>query len=432
MEETPGEAQGEGMEDEPTPRPSPWRNIAEARAPTACDADADSLAYINCLRAMAGLARFDRNDALDRAAEAHARYLVVNNSRGHGQREGAPAYFGQSSSDRARRTGYPGYFDVAEVIGYEERDTDALDGLMSAIYHRLALLRFDAGTVGMGRASASGRHAFVALTANPRMAALCRQDHDFSSGRFYRLCEPEQRVPARLFEAAKQQPQQSAPALVAWPAPGSTGIQPAFFEETPDPLPDYSVSGYPISLQANPTLIDRMQVDTFSLTPLTGRSAGEPVAVRRLDVESDPNGQMTTHEIAFMPLERLAWGTRYRVTASFTVDGFSRDVSWEFETRALPGPVTVWDQQGTNVRVGPNRTAYLVIPPPMPDLQRTRWRARMPSGTSVDIETVDLNTFALSIDGPPGSTAVIVATFEGESGTSAQRVFNIVAAGPGA
>jgi hypothetical protein len=126
----------------------------------ALPAVADPAAGVNALRAAAGLPALARAPRLEVAAARHAAYLDRHREPGtlrqaspagdsaHRQQAGLDGFSGESPGDRALAAGYP-HREVLENVsmGYPDLGA-ALDGLMSAIYHRLTFLdlRADAGT----------------------------------------------------------------------------------------------------------------------------------------------------------------------------------------------------------------------------------------------------------------------------------------------
>jgi len=381
----------------------------------ACDEATDELAYLNCLRGLAGLTDLARAPALDEAAQGHADYLVANGQRTHKENPGLEGFVAETPAKRAREADYDAFWDVAEVIAYRASERAALDSLMSALYHRLALLRLDAGEVGMATAS-GGREpeaAFVALTANPAMGENCDAAEDGSGG-FTLTCDPG-------YQATRTRAMEDQPPWIPWPPPGAEGIPPAFFEENPDPLPDYSVSGYPVSLQFNPARVDEVTVNSLSL-----EEGGQPVApIRRLEAGTDPHERLTPYQYAWFPLERLAWGTEYRVTAEVVVDGQLKELDWSFATRELPGPVHTWAPDHHRFAVTSGERVNVYLPPASQHQTGLRWEASRPAGANLDIQAVDQNTLAITFSGQAGDEATVTATLREPDSAGEERTFTL-------
>ena len=59
----------------------------------------------------------------------------------------------------------------------------------------------------------------------------------------------------------------------------------AFYNESPDPLPDYDVSGFPISVEFNDHFIKNVKLKDFRLL----NEEKEVVETRTLDQHNDPH-----------------------------------------------------------------------------------------------------------------------------------------------
>ncbi len=112
---------------------------------------------VNRLRVAAGLPQLAPAAELAEAAQGHAAYLDRHRDPGkpalgvsaHQQQAGLPGFSGESPAARALAAGYP-HREVLENVsmGYADM-ADALDGLMSAIYHRLTFLDLRADEMGV-------------------------------------------------------------------------------------------------------------------------------------------------------------------------------------------------------------------------------------------------------------------------------------------
>ncbi len=142
----------------------------------AAGVDADR---VNALRQRAGLASLAPSPVLDRAAGQHAAYLDRYREPGktphglsaHKQQPGLAGFTGEDPGARAVAAGYP-HRDVLENVsmGYADAD-EAIDGLMSAIYHRLTFLDFDADQLGV----AVGEKSRVFVLGRSDLAKVCAE-----------------------------------------------------------------------------------------------------------------------------------------------------------------------------------------------------------------------------------------------------------------
>lgn len=426
----------------------------------------DALQYLNTLRQQAGMLPLSLQSHLTRAASKHALYLAKH-KRGriqsfddaHVQSSNTPLFIGKNVSDRAQKMSYP-HSVVSENISIGNQNVrDAIDLLMSGIYHRFGFLDFSIDEIGVGISQSNyvfnmGRNDISRTCKNPESKALSTQGYDCAgipvtehywnqicrtipryaryekpydlkcsngnllkqsymenfcrnppssalfkgSGRFYELCEARYRIDARWFDqtcnndaarypwngnyyqvcknnskvhsewfeercqssksyerytqsgefyefcASKkkiraeyyrklnQQQYKKNPYYVVWPANNAQGVMTTFLEEFPDPLPDLSISGYPLSIQFNPGLVQQVSIKTFQLFQ---HQAGDKQAVnevRFMYSKNDPNKKFSALQFAWFPLKRLKERARYSVSLDVLIDGTLTQINWHFRT----------------------------------------------------------------------------------------------------
>jgi uncharacterized protein YkwD len=307
-------------------------------------ADEAALDYVNQLRSAAGLAPFRWNSALGRAADNHARYLVTNQDTGHDEERSGYGFTGETPWSRAQYAGYV-HSRVSEVISYTDGDAiDAIDGLMSAIYHRFGLIDPSNDEIGGATARSGRRSAHVFNLGNRELYRLCT-DRSVESGHgsYYRPCanDEERRIAAAVYEGAQRDSWwRNGPEYVVWPETAGGPVPPVFFEEDPDPLPDHDESGYPISITFNEARVDTVKITRFALYRVDDQGDMTPVrSTRFMDAKADPNGLFSAHQFALFPLQRLEWDAKYQVEVDAIVDGRPAEISWAFSTRDAGGPV---------------------------------------------------------------------------------------------
>jgi uncharacterized protein YkwD len=371
-----------------------WRFENLTRAVTA--SSATPYARLSALRQAAGMIGLPRNERLESAATNHAQFLNVNNFTGHGEVAGLPGFTGVSPAARVHAVGYRSKFLLENVSSGQESVAASIDDLMTAIYHRLGFLDFRIDQIGVG-AVTSGLASYVFNMGNSGLESACNGP-DFSGfGSFYlSVCEPNIRVETGVYNAALTAPMAANPALVVWPPDGAADVPPAFFTETPDPLPDYEVSGNPLSVQFNEHFVTTAAVQSFRL--FRQADGLEVSATRRMDEGSDPNGQLTAHQFVLFPLDRLAWNTEYRAELHYTRDGIPGSLSWRFRTRD-PGVPTYTVTSGDSLRVTAGSPFVAYIPPTAlyPSLGGVQWTT--PPGVSVDVNFEDSNTLRITVTG---------------------------------
>lgn len=133
---------------------------------------------VNDLRTAAGLPPLTPSAALSEAAARHTGYLDRHHDpsaarpagdSAHRQQPGLEGFTGASPADRAMAAGYP-HREVLEnvSIGYADLDA-ALEGLMSALYHRLTFLDLKADEMGW----AVGERSQVFLLGRSELREWC-------------------------------------------------------------------------------------------------------------------------------------------------------------------------------------------------------------------------------------------------------------------
>jgi len=289
--------------------------------------------YFNRQRQLAGMIVAGRSLIIEKAAQNHADYQLLNTLYGHTEDPAKAGFTGIHPSDRGVAAGY-NYRWISENVAGSSTPQKAIDVLMTAIYHRFGILDFYKDEVGLGLAIKPNQclHSFVNNNGNGQLNDLCSVD-TYVSGGWYTVCvDPNRRVPTASYLAAKQAPAIQNPNYVVWPADGMVGISPIFYEESPDPLPDYSESGNPLSIQFNPEIyLNGVTLISFQMFDATGV---ELTNTRFLDQASDPNGYFDAYQFALYSLDVLADNANYRAKVVFTADGVQQVVTWSFTTGA--------------------------------------------------------------------------------------------------
>lgn len=115
----------------------------------------DSLNYLNSLRSKIGVRELKLNPYLTKAAENHANYLYTNDEYSHNESSSNKGYTGYAVGARVLATGAPTDLSrgVMEVITKGKSSaSEFLDYLLSAPYHRYALINQNALEVGFAQA----------------------------------------------------------------------------------------------------------------------------------------------------------------------------------------------------------------------------------------------------------------------------------------
>ncbi len=317
-----------------------------------------ALEYLNNLRQKAGMSPYLPSPILEKAALAHTNYLIANHTEGHFENSSQSGFTGKTPAKRALQAGYNVAMVTENVsvntLGYK----DSIDGLFSAIYHRFGFLDFQSDEIGIGIAQDhknTNRNAYVYDMGIYELNDLCSRKSYSGTGKYvYKVCKnPNQRIDKTLFKQAISLRKSLSKKIVIYPYHQQKEVAPAFYKETPDPLPDYDVSGFPVSIQFNDHFYKHVRVTSFTLFDSKNRK----VPARILDAATDPNRQFNKTQFALFPLKRLSYNTRYKVVVHYRADGKNGTKTWYFRTKTLRKPFFVIQKNQAEITIKPD-TAY--------------------------------------------------------------------------
>lgn len=247
-----------------------------------------ALEITNQYRALAGAPPLSLDDALSRAAAAHASYYVQNyGDRAlagmglHNETSGRPGFTGASWSDRARAAGYA--WTVDENMGLVGDPKKMIDWCVSTVNHRLNLLHPSAVHLGYG------------ISTRPPVDVL-------NIG--FRAERPVASLPT------------------AYPGDGQRDVPTASpVAETPDPAPGAPRPlGFPVTVSFH--IRDSVQFGGHSLVG----SDGQPV---QLYVSQ----KQWLRSLILIPAKPLRSGETYTARVTGTVNGQPFAKTWSFTTR---------------------------------------------------------------------------------------------------
>jgi len=291
------------------------------------------LDYLNSLRTKTGIAPFSEESHIDAAAKNHSNYMQVNNEAGHYEDSSKSGYTGDDPMNRALYTDYFSRIVAENVSAGTATVEGSIDGLFSAIYHRFGFLNLEFDEIGIGVDENSNTRFYTYDMGNAGINLLC-QGASASSGYSNVCSDSEKIIDATDFTNAIDAHKESAPELILWPPSSSDDIPPVFYEESPDPLPNDSVTGYPVSVVFNDGKFDNAPtVSSFILTNAVTESVVENIVV--MNADNDPNNDFTVYQSALFPKKRLEWGTPYNATFTYNYNGVESTKNWCFETRSL-------------------------------------------------------------------------------------------------
>ena len=336
----------------------------------------EGLTYLNTLRKNAGLITLKNNTSLAKSASSHAKYLIRNQTNGHYEKRGRYSYTGTTPSKRVIKAGYPSRFVMENLSVNTTGEVKSIDNLFAAIYHRFVFLNFDKDEIGIGSYAIKKKRKFnrsyVYNLASSSVSKLCKQFFIMENGEYYikSICkDSEKMIPKSLFREKKDEIRRKNRDVVVYPYANQKHIWPAFYNESPDPLPKYKVSGFPISVQFNPANTKNVNLRSFRLYTEKGR---EIKKTKILQHKNDHNHLFTKLDFALMPLARLEFNTTYTVKFEAIADGNKIKKQWTFKTENFKEKIYRITENKTtlNVKVGSTVILY-VVPSTRKDILRS-------------------------------------------------------------
>ncbi|KYJ85951.1 hypothetical protein AS592_05030 [Sulfurovum riftiae] len=327
-----------------------------------------AIAYLNTIRQKAGLIKLRPDTALRKAAQSHAKYLLIQQQYGHYEKKGRRGYTGKTPADRALYAGYLSRAVMENVSVNAKNYHQSIDTLFAAIYHRFVFLNFNRNEIGVGSAFGKKKKrrivsAFVYLMGSSEISGLCKEYFELENGIFYMddLCkDPAQMVPQYLYEAKREAVRRKNAPIVLHPSPHARDVLPVFYTEHPHPLPGSKVSGYPVSVQFNPAFYSSVKLKKFRLYDAGGREIRK---VKLLTHNNDVNHRFTPLQFALMPLKRLDFAQTYRVAFEAVADGKRIEKSWKFTTKGFKEKLYTITKRKTTLKVKKGEKIVLFFKP---------------------------------------------------------------------
>jgi len=359
------------------------------------------LDYLNDLRTKTGLPVFIEQVNLTASAQNHSDYMQTNNISGHYEDSSNVGYTGKAPVDRALDADYFSRIIGENVSAGQETVRVSIDGLFSAIYHRYGFLSLEKDEIGIG--VSDNNYFYTYDIGNMGVNDLC-QGASASSG-YTGICKDLNKViNGTDYSNAMNTNKSSAPELILWPAMSSDDIPPVFYEESPDPLPNDSVTGYPVSVEFNNGKFSTAPtVASFVLTDATDGDVQENIVLMNKD--TDPNGHFTAYQVTLFPKKRLEWGTAYNVELIYSYDGVQSTKEWCFETSTLQNSVEKFYTIENSIDIaldvvsGVKYAIYTVPNNTNDTLGGASWSY---NSDKPDFSYIDRNTFSLRVSGNTG------------------------------
>jgi len=290
---------------------------------------------LNAYRSQCGFGKLAQNSLLDQAAQNHAAYSRVGQD-GHSETSGVAGFTGSTPEARITSVGYS-WSSVGEILtvlvwgpgvsGNTTNDlvsvaelsaTAHLKSLLNAPYHMTSAMSMnrDVG-IGIHNADSGGEPSIAVKPLNINLATR---------------------------QGALQQ-KISATTVNTFPCEGTTGVDPLFAGESPDPFPDVNRNvtpyGQPVYVMTDVGSSVTLDGVRSSITP----RGGTALPTRLLTQSNDPNALLTSNEVFIVPTTRLTDNTTYDVvlhgTLSTLVSNANPTGSWSrsftFQTGVFRG-----------------------------------------------------------------------------------------------
>ncbi len=354
-----------------------------------------ALEYLNSLRKNSGMVPFYTNEKLEQSAQNHAKYLIKNDKIGHFQIEGKPEFTGIAPAGRAFFAGYKTHMIIENVSSNSPNFKESIDGLMSAIYHRFGFLDFQVDEIGIGvlqDAKNRQKNAYVYNMGIYELNELCQDEiYDGVGSYVYNVCKDKSiKIKESDFKNALDSNRLHNKKIAIYPYDGQTDVPPAFFDEIPDPLPEYEVSGFPLSISFNEYYFKKVKVLSFKLFDTNNKEIKETKFYNHI---IDPNSKFKRFEFALFPLKRLEWDARYRTVVEYIVDGEKKSKEWYFHTKKFKYPLYVVNEKNRNFEVEINKSYIFYFEP----TSKSDILGDLQYPLSLDISFIDRNTVKLVV-----------------------------------
>ncbi len=376
-----------------------------------------ALTYLNSLRDSAGLEKLEYNSILDDAAQHHSNYISdiytqfsINLMHKENNIEYPSDYYtGDTSKERGFYSGYNSSYYTENLSSGHKTIIVSIDSLMGAIYHRYTFLKNDIDEIGIGISkSKKGYTVYNYNMGNSMLDILCQGDSFSGKGKYiYHSCQKEDlRIEKLLYQSTKDYLPQNSPKYIVWPPKNSENIPPVFFEEFPDPLPDASVSGYPISIEFNHLHyeINDIRIQDFKLFDSNNNEILETLL---MDYLNDPNKKHNRFQFTLFPDKRLEQNQEYRVLINYYIDDNFKTMQWNFKTRKFKYPYYKIKDMNSTIKIQPD-TSYIIYIEPLHNNDTFKsWKYNHKKIQKSWIKFMDKNTLLIKLKGKIGSKYTI-------------------------
>lgn len=365
------------------------------------------LEYLNCIRTNSGMIELKEDSLLTYAAEQHVIYMKNTLDIGHYEDSSyTDYYYGYDPLERAQNAGYNG--PVGENLSSGSNDFyHSIDLLFAAIYHRFGFLSFDYDAIGFYGSDGY----YVYDMGISQIDTLCNDDNAFSgAGSYYtNICiDTDKKIDLDKYESARYENANSNPSYVVYPYNDSNDSLPAFYEETPDPVPSCEVTSNPVSIHFNEQKFD---ADSFEFLDfrLFNEDGSEIDDTIILTESTDVNGMLSPLEFAVFAEDRFDWNTTYTARFSYVYNSDHENIEWEFTTRTPADEFYTVTYDEEVVRVSSDTTVAFYVKPDDCTSSLQSFTLTYPNDVTINSKGwIDGHTLYLNISGNYGSEVEVV------------------------
>ena len=356
---------------------TPQKNIKITPLLNINNQEENALKYLNKLRQGAGLVPFSSQKQLKLASKNHANYLIKNHTIGHYENSKKAHFTGKFASHRALKTGYNTPLIIENVSSHNQNYKESIDGLMAAIYHRFAFLDFQGDEIG------------IAIKQNPYNKQETAFVYNISSNALNNLYKNKKNHSKMALTKALDIHKEENKKIITYPFNNQKDVPPVFFNEFPDPLPEYDVSGFPISISFNQAHFNHIKFISFQLFD----SNKNLITNTRIHThKNDPNKRLNKFSFVLFPLNRLEWNHKYHVRFVALVNQVKIEKEWSFTTKnpSLPLHKVLNEEETINVHL--NQATIFYFPPQ----SKNDLLKKVQYNSNFDMEFVDKNSIKLT------------------------------------
>jgi len=294
------------------------------------DNEQNALTYLNQIRISLGMPKFNAETHLHKAAKSHSIYDITNNTLGHYESPDYKGYTGKTPWDRAIAAGYPISL-VSENISSESNYKDNVDGLFTAIYHRLSFLDFTKDEIGIGEYHNDRLAIYTYDMGNKKLREFCEKgESDFDGNGYYMTPCQDKNIKLSM-DKYNEYSNISDKKYVYYPLNEiDKGI---FSSESPYPIPGYNFSGNPVSISFNQNIVDcsAITVNSFSLVDTTTNKSMD--IIKLMNKDNDPNSDFGACDFAIFPKEREEFGHKYKAIFNYDDNLGNHKIEWTFSIK---------------------------------------------------------------------------------------------------